>query len=46
MKKVVSKKRKQPFIDNSMVVTRGKGRGEVGEGKGVINGDGRRLDFV
>ena len=29
-----------------MVITRRKGRwGEVEEGKGGINGDGRRLDF-
>ena len=32
--------------DNSMMITRGKGGWEVvDEGKGGINGDGRRLDL-
>ena len=31
-------------IDNSMVITRGKGGGGGGEGERGINGDGRRLD--
>ena len=31
--------------DSSMVIIRGKGMGEVEEGKGWIKGDGRRLDF-
>ena len=32
--------------DNSMVITRGKGRwGEVKEGKRKINGDGKRFDL-
>ena len=43
-------KTKNPnFIDtdSSMVITRGKGVwGEVEEGKGEINDDGRRLDLV
>ena len=39
--------RKKPQIvtDNSMVITRVKGWGEVEEGKGIINDDGKRLDL-
>ena len=38
---------KKPLIDsdNSVVVTRGKGVGETGEGEGEIKGDGSRLDW-
>ena len=40
------KNRKNHGPNNSMVITRGKwGWGQVKEGKGEINGDGRRLDL-
>ena len=31
-------------IDNSVVITKGNGWGEVEDGEGEINGDGRRFD--
>ena len=45
--KGLSKKMKNLVdTDKCMVITRGKGEwGEVVEGKGAINGDGRRLDL-
>ena len=42
----VKKQKNLIDTDNSMVITRGEGEwGQVEEGKGSVDGDGRRLNF-
>ena len=42
---MIKRKRKLTDTDNSTVITRGKEWEEVEEGKGWINGGGRRLEL-